>query len=146
MSINATGCGFDPHLRNLIINIFISSLWHQGKSSKLGLVTQHVIPKKIGGRQGAEFLNTRFPLLALLYAGDSVNLIYFYFFKYIKTNSQTLKINICTYIYFPLRNFKNGRTVTSIAYLSHKHYNKTPTTRVIYIAQYKAKFIVSAST
>ena len=28
------GCGFDPHSRErIIINVFISSLWHQGKKA-----------------------------------------------------------------------------------------------------------------
>ena len=57
---NATVVGSIPTSRNelLFIDILISSLWHQGKSSVLNFATQHAIPLKFGGKCGTESVLT----------------------------------------------------------------------------------------
>ena len=68
MTVNATGCGFDP----MYISIFFALLSKQ--SALLSSVTQHVIPE-FGGQWGTECLNTRFLLPTLLCAVYSANMI-----------------------------------------------------------------------
>ena len=62
----------------LYINIFIYSLWYQGKSAALSSALRNALPRKFGGKWGTECLNTRFPLPTLLCAGYSVKLIILY--------------------------------------------------------------------
>ena len=58
---NATVVGLIATRRNklLLINIFFSSLWHQGKSIALSSDTQHAIAQKIGGKWGNGFVNRK---------------------------------------------------------------------------------------
>ena len=70
---NATIMGSIPTWGNklLFINIFISFLWHQGK-------TRRRVPKVFVEKWATECLNTMFSLPSLLCAGHSVKLFFLY--------------------------------------------------------------------
>ena len=75
VTVNATGCGFDPHSRTW--NIYLNVYFHffalmSRQSAALSPATQHAMP---GGKWWTECLNTRFPQPTPLCAGYSVKLI-----------------------------------------------------------------------
>ena len=71
VTVNATGCEFDPHWRKLKISI--SSLWCRGKARRR--VPPLNTPIEFGGKEGYGGVKTRFPLPTLLRAGNSLKLI-----------------------------------------------------------------------
>ena len=64
MNRNATGYGFNSHLRKIFI--FLRS----GIEGKRGVEFRHSMPPEFGGKWGTECLNTRFPLPTLLQRDD----------------------------------------------------------------------------
>ena len=79
VTINPTGCGFEPHSRrwNIYLNVYFHFFALVSRSSAaLSSVTQHAMPPELGRKWGTECLNIRFPLPTLLCAGYSVKLIY----------------------------------------------------------------------
>ena len=83
VTVEPTGCGFDPHSRrgNIYLNLyfhFFALVLRQ--STALSSATQHPMPPEFGRKWGTG-RHTRFPLPTLLCAGYSVQLIYFIYFK-----------------------------------------------------------------
>ena len=78
VTVKPTGCGFDAYSRRW--NIYLNLYFHffalvSRLSAALSYATQHAMPPEFGRKWGTEYLNTRFPLPTLLYAGYSVKLI-----------------------------------------------------------------------
>ena len=69
------GCKFDFHMGNSLLS-FPCSGWLKFKSVKsaLNFDTQHKMSRKLDGKSGREWHNTRFSLPTLLYAGYGVKL------------------------------------------------------------------------
>ena len=77
----SNGCGFDPHSK---WNIYLKLYFHffalaSRQSAAFSSATQHAMPPEFGRKWGTEWLNTRFLLPTLLYAGYSVKLIIFFY-------------------------------------------------------------------
>ena len=75
MTINAIGCGFDPHSRKYLFKfIFLFFALVSKQSATLSFASPHAMPS-VGGKWGTECLNSRLPLPTLLCAEYSVKLI-----------------------------------------------------------------------
>ena len=69
VTVNASGCGFDPHSRKW--NIYSNFYFHffalvLRQSAVLSSATQYAMPPEFSGNWGPECLNTRFPITTLL--------------------------------------------------------------------------------
>ena len=69
MTVNATGCGFDPHSRtcNIYLNLYIHYFALVSRqSAALSSATQNLMPAEFGGKWEKDCLNTGFPLPTLM--------------------------------------------------------------------------------
>ena len=85
VTVNPTGCGFDPYSRrwNIYLNLYFHFFALVSRQT-----TQHAMPPEFDRKWGTECLNTRFRLPTLLFAGYSVKL--FFLFILFINRSHTL--------------------------------------------------------
>ena len=72
VTVNVTGCGYDPHSRkgNIYFNFyFLFIALESRQSATLRSATVHAMPPELGGKYETKCFNTRFPLLTLVFVG-----------------------------------------------------------------------------
>ena len=89
VTVNSTGCGFDPHSRrwNIYLNLYFVFFGLVLRlSAALSSATQHAMPPEFGRKWGKVCLIARFPLPTLLCAGYSVKPTYLFIFCFSNLN------------------------------------------------------------